>query len=83
MTTSPLPCREAARRLWALLDDDLPEAERLAVLEHLVTCEDCDAHRRHAVAFRRAVRGVGERFAPPAGLAPTIRQALHRAAEGA
>lgn len=82
MTTDPLSCREAARRLWALLDDDLVDDERRAVLEHLHSCDECDSHRRHAIAFRRAVRRTRARFDPPQGLVPMVRRALHRAAGG-
>jgi anti-sigma factor RsiW len=81
MSTSPLSCREAARQLWALLDNDLLDAERHAVLEHLWSCAECESHRRHAEAFRRAVRSAGQRMDPPATLQPRIRQALQRAAE--
>lgn len=83
MTPSALSCREAASRLWALLDDDLADAERHAVLEHLWSCAECESHRRHASAFRRAVRTVGQRIDPPVTLAPAIQSALARAAGGA
>lgn len=80
MTIAPLSCRESASRLWALLDDDLPDAERHAVLEHLWSCAECEAHRRHAVSFRRAVRAAGQRVEVPAHLVPMVRSALQRAA---
>lgn len=83
MNTSPLTCREAARQLWALLDNDLADAERHAVLEHLWTCADCESHRRHAEAFRRAVRVAGREQDAPPTLLPQVRSALRRAAGGA
>jgi anti-sigma factor RsiW len=82
MTTRPLSCRDAARQLWALLDDDLAEPDRHAVLDHLRTCVACESHRRYAQAFRRAVRVVGQRIDPPATLGPTVRAALQRASGG-
>lgn len=78
MTDSVLSCREAARQLWALLDDALPDAERAAVVSHLRGCAECDSHRRHAVAFRRAVRDAGRRLAPPSRLVHDLRTALRR-----
>lgn len=78
MSESILSCREAARRLWALLDDALPDGERAAVVSHLGGCAECDSHRRHAVAFRRAVRDAGRRLAPPPRLLHDVRTALRR-----
>lgn len=83
MNSSPLTCREAASQLWALLDNDLPDAERHAVLEHLWSCADCESHRRHAAAFRRAVRVAGAELNAPPTLLPQVRSVLRRAAGGA
>lgn len=47
-------CREAVERLWAYLDDELDEAGRRAVEEHLRFCLRCCGE----VEFARAVRQV-------------------------
>lgn len=83
MIVPPLSCRDAARRLWALIDNDLADVERHAVHEHLRSCAECESHRRHADAFRRALRRAGQRIEPPATLLPAVRSRLKPAAGGA
>lgn len=45
-------CRDAVERLWAYLDDELDEAGRRAVDEHLAYCLRCCGE----VAFARELR---------------------------
>jgi anti-sigma factor (TIGR02949 family) len=60
--TPPTACREAIRRLWDFLDDDLSPEEYRAVEEHLSFCLRCCGE----LEFSREVRRMLDRSADPA-----------------
>lgn len=57
----PTPCREAIRRLWDYLDDDLSPEEHRAVEEHLSFCLRCCGE----LEFSRELRRMLNRSAEP------------------
>lgn len=54
-----ITCAEAVRQLWEYLDGELPEAERVAVEEHLSFCRKCCGE----VEFAEELRGFLARSA--------------------
>jgi mycothiol system anti-sigma-R factor len=47
-----ITCVEAVRQLWAYLDQDLPEADRTRVQEHLAFCRKCCGESEFAEELR-------------------------------
>lgn len=52
-----IDCEQAARRLWAFLDGELPEASAAEVSAHLDTCAKC---LRVSEEQRRFLDAVGD-----------------------
>jgi anti-sigma factor (TIGR02949 family) len=72
-----MDCDQALGELEAYLDDELPQASRRRVEEHLFGCQDCFDRGE----FRRQVREIvgrkcGIRADVPAGVAERIRRML-------
>ena len=63
-------------QLSALLDDELNDAERDAVLAHLDECADCRAYFAELAALHDAM-GELDRLEPPAGFAESVLKRLH------
>ena len=53
-----ISCAEAVRRLWAYLDDDLEDADRATVDEHLAFCRRCCGEAEFADALRLMLRSA-------------------------
>ncbi len=71
-----MKCAEALDRLDDLLDGLLPEPERLAVLDHLASCEACRQEEQHLRAILAAARALPRDRTPPRDLWPGIAQAI-------
>jgi anti-sigma factor RsiW len=60
----PTACREAIRRLWDYLDDDLSPEEHRAVEEHLSFCLRCCGELEFSREVRRMLHGSAEPTIP-------------------
>jgi anti-sigma factor RsiW len=61
---APTACREAIRRLWDYLDDELSPEERRAVEEHLSFCLRCCGELEFSREVRRMLDGITEPTIP-------------------
>lgn len=59
-----LSCREAVERLWAFIDDELPESDAAAVRKHLEACSRCYPHFDFQKAFCDLLRTCRQEDAP-------------------
>jgi mycothiol system anti-sigma-R factor len=79
MTTSPdylMPCHEVVQLLWEYLDDELDDARRASIREHLDLCDHCRDHFTFEGAFLRSVERVLDDHGDSAALRTRILQAL-------
>jgi anti-sigma factor (TIGR02949 family) len=60
----PTACREAIRRLWDYLDDDLSPEDHRAVEEHLSFCLRCCGELEFSREIRRMLQGSAEPIIP-------------------
>ncbi len=72
-------CDDARELLAALLDDELPAAERDAVTRHIDQCAHCSAEAGGLRALKHAVARLGAEETPPAAVRAHI-EALRSAA---
>lgn len=62
--SAPTACREAIRRLWDYLDDDLSPEEHRAVEEHLIFCLRCCGELEFSREVRQMLDGGAEPTIP-------------------
>jgi anti-sigma factor RsiW len=71
-----MKCAEALDRLDDLVDGLLPEPERLAVEDHLASCDACRKEEQRLRAILAAARALPREKTPPRDLWPEIAQAI-------
>jgi mycothiol system anti-sigma-R factor len=59
-----ISCSEAVKRLWDYLDDNLTEADRKAVDEHLSLCRRCCGELEFAEELRRFLQSSAREQIP-------------------
>ena len=73
-------CKEYEARISALIDDELTDADRLEVMEHLAVCPACKAFWEDLLAMRDALR---EEVPAPAGFADAVMSRVRETAQEA
>ena len=74
-----LVCEQYKERISALIDDELPAAERVEVLEHLAGCETCKAYWEQLLLIRDALRE--EKQPAPTGFADAVMARVRATAQ--
>jgi anti-sigma factor (TIGR02949 family) len=59
-----ISCSEAVRRLWEYLDDNLTQADREAVEDHLSLCRRCCGELEFAEELRRFLQSSAREEIP-------------------
>ena len=80
MTTNPdplMPCHEVVALLWEYLDEEVDEAMRARIREHLDHCQGCTDHFTYEGAFLRTVTRVIDEPIETGALRQRILSALH------
>lgn len=72
-------CEEFQALISALLDEEITEAERSALMEHLAQCDDCKARLSDQLAMRDALRSMTAEA--PAGFAESVMARVHETAQ--
>jgi anti-sigma factor RsiW len=67
-----MKCEEAQKLVTALVDNELPAAERAAVQEHLKICSDCALLHRREAALKSEIRAAAANLKAPAALREKI-----------
>jgi mycothiol system anti-sigma-R factor len=57
-------CAELLDKLFAYIDQELPEEELLAIAEHLKVCGPCEAERMAFERIKEMVSGCPQEVAP-------------------
>jgi mycothiol system anti-sigma-R factor len=72
-----IDCRHVIRRMWELLDGEVPPTEAEEIRAHLAECARCNPQYQFQLAFLSAVVGAhaGE-AGPPSELEGRVRAAL-------
>ena len=78
-----MQCSDARPRLEAHLDNELDEAERAALDDHIASCADCAPEALALERLRDDIRTSASAYRAPAALRSQIRAALRRDASGA
>lgn len=74
-----LHCDDYKILISALLDEEITEAERGDLMNHLEQCADCTAFLSDQLAMRDALRGLTA--AAPAGFAASVMARVHQTAQ--
>lgn len=74
-----LHCDDYKILISALLDEEITEAERGDLMDHLEQCADCTAFLSDQLAMRDALRGLTA--AAPAGFAASVMARVHQTAQ--
>ena len=83
-----LPCRQITELVSLSLDRELPRAERLAVMLHMVYCKACRRLRRQLLTLKTAMARLASdascaELAAIPQLAPAARERIKRTLRGA
>jgi anti-sigma factor RsiW len=71
-----MPCYSWVGKLDAYLDGELPTAQTYELDAHLRGCSECAAQALARVQMKRALKAVGQRFAPSAEFKARMRSQL-------
>ncbi len=59
-----ISCSDAVRKLWEYLEDNLDEADRVRVEDHLALCRRCCGEVEFAEALRGMLRSAKRPYLP-------------------
>lgn len=77
-----MKCEEVQELITALVDEEIPEAERLSLQGHLHDCPRCQLAYRQEQVLKREIRLTGEKVSAPANLREKIVSALSSFRQG-